>query len=301
MIGVIVNPHAGYVAEHGVATVTNMILGAIPTARILVLKPQDDIAARCKQLISDGATCIAAVGGDGTVRAVAETLAGAGVALGVIPGGTLNHFARDVGVGRDVQEAVRTLSGCHTVPVDVATVNHLVFLNNSSIGLYPRMVRIRAGKEQELGKFRAMMRAGLLAIRRTTWTDICISSGDHTGKARTRLLFVGNNQYDLNLLDLGRRESLHEGILSCFIVDAPNRLRLIQTVFRSLSGRHKGSRYLRSLQATELTVSTSKTSLELSADGEIFTMTTPLVYRIRPGALTVVVPAPSSSPLNLST
>lgn len=299
MIGVLVNPRAGYVADHGVDRVCSMIATAVPDAHILVLQPHDDVRARCQELLAQGATCIAAVGGDGTVSSVAATLIDTRIPLGVIPGGTLNHFARDVGVGRDVPRAVQTLAERHATPVDVATVNDRVFLNNSSLGLYPEMVHLREAEGRQLGKLRALMRAGLLAIRRTRWTNVHVSSGEHAGNVRTRLLFVGNNQYELGLLHLGRRESLQEGVLSCFVLDAPTRLQLVQTVLHSLIGNHTYHRFFHSLRATEMTViPDQEQEVDVSSDGEVFAMRTPLVYRIRPGALQVVVPRSCSLPLH---
>jgi diacylglycerol kinase family enzyme len=291
MIGVIVNPRAGYVAQGRLEQLRSLIGVAVPDAQVVVLEPHDDVHARCQELLAAGATCIAAVGGDGTVSSVAANLVDSQVPFGVIPGGTLNHFARDVGVGRDVRAAVETLAARHAVSVDVATVNDRLFLNNSSIGLYPEMVHLRETEEQQLGKVRALLRAGLLALRRTKWTTVQVSSGDYVGEVRTRLLFVGNNQYELRLLHLGRRASLQEGVLSCFVLDAPTRLHLVHTVLRSLEGRHTGHQYFRSMRVAEMTVvPDQELQVDVAADGEVFPMRTPLVYKIRPRALHVVVP-----------
>jgi diacylglycerol kinase family enzyme len=295
MIGVIVNPRAGFVTHHGLDGLQAMINVAVPDAHVHLLQPHVDVHSLCQELLSAGAACIAAVGGDGTVSAVAACLVDTQVPLGVIPGGTLNHFARDVGVGRHVPEAIRILAQRHAVPVDVASVNDRIFLNNSSLGLYPEMVYLRETEEQQLGKWGAMVRALVLATRITKWTNVRIETGENAGEARTRLLFVGNNRYALRLLHLGRRESLQEGVLSCFILDAPNRFHLVRTVLRSLRGDHSEHTFLRSLQATEITVIPyQEHDVEVSADGEICSMRTPLVYRIRPKALHVIVPPPGS-------
>jgi diacylglycerol kinase family enzyme len=291
VIGVIVNPRAGYVLRNGVEQVRSMIAEVVPDADFLVLQGHDEVASRVREFIDKGATCVAAVGGDGTVSSVAAALVDGGVSLGVIPGGTLNHFARDVGVGRHVPKAIRTLADGHPVSVDVATVNDRIFLNNSSLGVYARMVELRDREEQRFGKVRAMIRACLFAVRRTTWTEVDVSSGDRTAKVRTRLLFVGNNQYELRLLNLGRRESLEEGVLSCFVLEAPTRFHLVRVLLGSLAGGETNPEFLRSLRTTELTVDPSHESqVDVSADGEVFRMKTPLVYKIRPRALRVMVP-----------
>lgn len=203
MINVMVNTRSGCVAEHGVDHIRALFSEAVPDARLHVLDPHDDLDARCREFRVAGATCIAAVGGDGTVSAVAAALVHTPVSLGVVPGGTLNHFARDVGVGRDVPAAIQTLARGHTAPVDVATVNDRVFLNNSSVGLYPDLVDLRAAGEQRFGKWRAMVRAGLLVMKQAEWIDLEICADGETHHVRTRLLFVGNNQFELRLFHLG--------------------------------------------------------------------------------------------------
>ncbi|HZT97800.1 MAG TPA: diacylglycerol kinase family protein [Chloroflexota bacterium] len=296
MIGALVNPRSGYVARHGVDQVRAMLGEVVPDARIEVIQPHDDIAAWCRDLLSTGATCIAAVGGDGTIGSAAAALVDTGVPLGVIPGGTLNHFARDVGVGRDVHQALRTLAEGQAIPVDVATVNDHVYLNNSSIGLYPAMVQLRKAEEQRLGRMRAMIRAGLIAVGRRKWSDVHIETGDHRDRVRTQLLLVANNQFEHSLRRLGVRKSLQEGFLSCYVLDAPTRLKLIETIVPSLLRDQPDTRFFRSLRATELTVvPEQEREVDVSADGEVFVAKTPLVYRIRPGALQVLVPRTSAS------
>jgi diacylglycerol kinase family enzyme len=289
MLGVLVNPRSGYVAEHGVDHMQDLICDAVPDARIHVLDEDDDVAARVDEFRSAGATCIAAVGGDGTICSVAANLVDTEVALGVIPGGTLNHFARDVGVGRDVPEAVQILARGNSIAVDVATVNDRVFLNNSSIGLYPELVYMREAGEKHLSKWQAMLRACLLVVRKAKWTDLDLRTDDEMHHVRTRMLFVGNNQYELRLLNLGRRESLQEGTLCCFVLDAPNRWRMIQTAFTSLRTDERERRFFHSLTTTELTVAPrQEQEVQVATDGEVFDMRTPLVYKIKPQALRVV-------------
>jgi len=106
-----------------------------------------------------------AAGGDGTVGSVAAPLVGTSTPLGVLSVGTLNHFARDVGVGRDVPAAARALAGGHTRLVDTAEVNGRLFLNNSSIDSYAHIVEFRERHEGRLGKWRALVEATLLTVR----------------------------------------------------------------------------------------------------------------------------------------
>jgi diacylglycerol kinase family enzyme len=243
--------------------------------------------------MQEGATCISAMGGDGTVRSVASAVHGTAVPLGVIPGGTLNHFARDVGVGRNVEEALRVLAAGHVEEVDVACVNDQLFLNNSSIGLYPRMVAIRERYERRLGKWRAILRATLLVARGNHSIIVEIQDGESVKRFRTYLLFIGNNQYEFNLLHLGQRATLEGGELCCFILEAPNRLSLLPSVFHYLRERNPEEHLFRSMCLRELTVIPRYPGpLGVATDGEVLHLTPPLRYKVLPRSLKVVVPKP---------
>src|SRR5689334_2347582 len=117
---------------------------------------------------ADGKLVIAAAGGDGTQNAVASALAGTPTAMGVLPMGTLNHFAKDLGIGTDLAGAARVIATGRPRAIDVAQVNGRVFINNSSIGLYPQVVRRRDQMRERLGhgKWYAMLRAVIAIFRR---------------------------------------------------------------------------------------------------------------------------------------
>jgi diacylglycerol kinase family enzyme len=234
VIGVILNPHAGYVARHGIARVRALVTAAVPDARIHVLVAGDDVGARCRAFRADGAACIVAAGGDGTVGSVAAHLVGTGTPLGVLPVGTLNHFARDVGVGRDVPAAARALADGCTRIVDAAEVNSHLFVNNSSIGLYAHLVEARERHERQWGKWRALVRAALLSLREGRPLPVRVTADGATGMAETYLLFVGHNRYDLDLLRAGRRAALDAGELSVFALVETRRLRLVPHFLRAL-------------------------------------------------------------------
>jgi diacylglycerol kinase family enzyme len=293
MIGVILNPGSGYVRANGVDSVCTSVREKLPDAQVHVLDTNDDVGNLVREFLAQGANCVAALGGDGTMNSVAASLIDTGTPLGVIPGGTLNHFARDVGVGRDVPAALDILAAGHTTDVDVATVNDKLILNNSSIGLYPQMVQLRERYERRLGKWRAMLRAGMLVLRDARSMTVTVNDGSTTHRVRTYLVFIGNNQYEVNLLHLGRRQRLDGGELSCFIVEVPTRVRLAPAVFTFLRDRELDERMLATFTVSRLTVTPVRNpEVNVSADGEVFRLRSPLEYRIRPRALKVIVPEP---------
>jgi diacylglycerol kinase family enzyme len=291
MIGVILNPHSGYVARHGVDHVRALVAAAVPDAHIYVLTKGDDAGARCRAFLAAGASLIVAGGGDGTVGAVAAYLVGTRTPLGVLPIGTLNHFARDIGVGRDVAAAARALAGGHTRLVDTAEVNGRLFLNNSSIGLYARIVQIRERHEGQLGKGRALVDATLLTLRTAHPLPVRVTADGATATADTYLLFVGNNRYEVDLLHVGQRATLDAGELSVLVLAETRRRRLAARFARAARDRPSRRGTFKGRMAREVTVAPDGLDeIDVACDGEVVRMHTPLVYRIHPRALRVLVP-----------
>ena len=134
-------------------------------AKILVAQDGDDISALVRQETQHGCALIVAGGGDGTVNAVASVLAGTDIVLGVLPLGTLNHFAKDLLLPLELEGAVDNLFTGQTIQVDVGEVNGKLFLNNSSLGIYPVIVRQREKlQEHGRGKWSAFVQAVVYAL-----------------------------------------------------------------------------------------------------------------------------------------
>lgn len=235
---------------------------------------------------------VVAGGGDGTVSAAAAQLAGTGRSLGVVPLGTLNHLARDAGIPTDVVEAVRTIAAGHARVIDVAEVNGRVFVNNSAIGLYPRMVRHREEQQERLGRSKrlAMLSASLQALRRFSRHRLTIELGGLRAPLETPLLFVGNNVYETSLLTLGTRKALDQSELCLYAPLVSGRLRFLGLGLRGLFGLARQRDFVSLTGLTEITVHSRRAALNVSLDGEAVTIATPLRYRIRPGALRLIAP-----------
>jgi len=142
---VLINPRSGAThRRNAVSGLQQLLATQLPWATVEVLEPGSDPTDRTRAAIATGARVVVAAGGDGTVSAVAQALVGTPVALGVLPFGTLNHFAQAVGVSRHLPSAVGQLAISPVRCVDVGAVNDRFFVNNASIGLYPELVRLRA-------------------------------------------------------------------------------------------------------------------------------------------------------------
>ncbi|HEV2816289.1 MAG TPA: diacylglycerol kinase family protein [Allosphingosinicella sp.] len=241
-----------------------------------------------------GLDAVVAGGGDGTLSCAAGHLAGTKRPLGILPLGTLNHLARDAGIPVKLEEAVAVIAGGHVRAIDVAEVNGRVFVNNSSVGLYPDMVRLREVEQERLGRSKrlAMLSASLTTLRHFRRHRLWIGAEGLQAPVRTPMLFVGNNRYQVNLLALGQRDALDRGELCLYAIRARSRLHLLWAGIRGIFGKLDQQRDFVTAYVPELEVSSDGEALTVSVDGETERMETPLRYRIRPRALRLIVPAP---------
>jgi len=234
---------------------------------------------------------IVAAGGDGTINSVAAAVIDSHKILGVLPLGTLNHFARDLGIPSDLEQAARTIIAGHTIEVDVAEVNGRIFLNNSSLGLYPMIVRERE-KHQRLGfrKWPAFIWATIQALlRRNPFLDVRLRVNDELMDRTTPFVFVGNNEYAMDLLNIGQRNRLDRGELSIYITHGTSRLKLISLALRAVVGRLRNDKDFLALRSNEVKIQTARKRVRVAFDGEIEVMEAPLLYRVRSRALRVIV------------
>lgn len=239
---------------------------------------------------------VVAGGGDGTINAVASQIAGSGIDFGLLPLGTLNHFAKDLGIPLELDEAIRNVAEGRRVKVDVGEVNDRIFLNNSSLGLYPDIVRDREKQQRRLGrgKWLAAGWATLGALRRYPFLSVRLIVGDEEHARRTPFVFIGNNAYTMEGFSIGERERLDDGKLSLYVAQHPGRLGLLRLGWRALWGKLAQERDFDVLSAQSIDIVTHHSRLRVATDGEVTVMATPLRYRIRPGALNVIVPAASN-------
>lgn len=240
----------------------------------------------------DTADVIVAGGGDGTISTVALEVAKAGKTLGVLPLGTLNNFSKDLGIPQDISGAVETVVSGHVTLIDLAEVNGRTFINNSSIGLYPQIV-LRREEQQRLGrgKWNAAFWAALQMFRLSPFLKVRIELNGKTFLRKTPFVFVGNNEYEMDLYNIGRRVALDDGELSVYFLHRGGRLGVTLLLIRTLFGTLRQWKDFEEVSTDKLTIQTRKKRLHVAIDGEVLVMQTPLKYRTRPEALKVLVPA----------
>lgn len=257
------------------------------------LAEPDQLERLCARAAEEGVAALVAAGGDGTVGTVAAAVAGTGLALGVLPMGTLNHFARDAGIPRDLAGAARAIAAGRTRQVDAAEVNGRLFVNNSAVGLYPMLVREREAQQRRLGRSKrlAMMVAAARALWRFPSRRLTLRFGGMKAPVETPLLFVGNNHYETGLLGLGRRSAIDRGELCLYAPLARSRLAFLWLSLRAVLGRPDRQDDFLTVQGIEdAEIGSRRPVLTVTMDGEARPMQTPLRYRIRAGALKLIVP-----------
>ena len=295
-VEVIINASAGAAGdkEQARATVVATFNSEGLDARVRLARSGAEIVEFAERAAADE-TCstVVAGGGDGTISAVAARLVDTQKTLGVLPLGTLNHFAKDLRIPLDTEAAVRLIAAGHAVAVDVGEVNETVFINNSSLGLYPSIVRRRERQQERLGrgKWPAFIWAALSVLRLFPFMRVRLSVDGHDFVRKTPFVFVGNNEYQMESFNIGGRACLDAGHLSLYVTHRTGRLGLVLLALRALFGRLREAKEFDFLCAKEIWIDTRRPKrVRVATDGEVTVMQTPLHYRVRPGALRVIVP-----------
>ncbi|MEZ5876031.1 MAG: diacylglycerol kinase family protein [Hyphomicrobiales bacterium] len=232
-------------------------------------------------------------GGDGSIHTVSGLLAQTGVPLGVLPLGTLNHFAKDLGIPLDIESAAAVIARGHSRVVDLAEVNGETFINNSSIGIYPYLVmdRERRRAHKRLHKWIAMVPAFFRMLRHLPWRRLRLSAEGMERPYRTPCVFVGNNEYDTDLFTLRHRRRMDAGKLWVYVIKPRNPLGLFWIACRMCFSHLDHERDLDVFELRKAEIAARSTRLPVALDGEVRVLRTPLRYRSLPKALRVIVPA----------
>ena len=252
----------------------------------------DAIGDRAEAAVKGGAKLVVVGGGDGSVSSAAQALAGSGAALGIMPLGTLNHLARDLGIPATLQESVQVIASGRTRSIDVAEVNGRTFVNNAAIGLYPLMVIDREAQQDRLGRSKrlAMLVASLRTLMRFHHQRLTLSIDGGEARVDTPLLFVGNNDYQLAFPAAGQRDKLDDGELCVMLMRKKGVPGFLAAVARALDTEQRADDMVRIDGVKQLKVDSARSTITLALDGETLVMKPPLEFRIRPGALKVIAP-----------
>ena len=290
MIPAFINPAAGNAKEARDA------LHAAGDIEVREVDPAG-LAAAIRVAVREGARRIIVAGGDGTIAAAAGVVAGTDVAIGILPAGTLNHLAKDIGIPLDLAEAARVAVRGAETTIDVGRAGDRIFLNTSSVGAYVLFVRIRERLEPRLGYWLASLAASVrLMFRvRRVWVELEVDG--ERRRYRTPLIFIGVGEREVKAPKLGGRVEHGKRGLHVIVIQSRSGARLLALAFAAVA------RGLRSVAdgptLDEAVVDTCRIELpfavvRIAVDGEIIEVHGPIEYTIWRDALRVVVPGDTS-------
>ncbi len=295
-IAVLINEHSGLNPRPDAGEKIQALFAAAGAAvRLERVRHGGDLAARARQAAGRSDVLVAA-GGDGTVGSVASIAVETNATFGVLPLGTLNHFARDAGIPLELPEAVQTIVHGRVRDVDVGDLNGRIFVNNSSLGIYPRMVWERNVEQHHgRGKWTAFVIAMARTWRRYRMLVARMSIDQRVHVVRTPFIFVGNNEYLAEGFELGARGALDRGRLSIFVAPECGRFEILTLPLRAKANRLTADARFQRFLAEEATIELSRHHVSAALDGEVAIVRTPLHFRVRRAALHLLVPGPSPS------
>ncbi|HEX2964117.1 MAG TPA: diacylglycerol kinase family protein [Ignavibacteriales bacterium] len=252
----------------------------------------EEIKKHIEDLIPKGFDTIVVAGGDGTLSSGAGVLAGTDIPMGIIPLGTLNHFAKDLGIPLELENSVRLIAEGEPQKVDIGEVNGNIFINNSSVGVYPRAVKFRDKHIERFGtgKWMAMIMASFTVLARFPLFNIRLETDENIIGRRTSFVFIGNNEYKLDVFNLGKRETLTGGKLSLYTAHMKGRWSMLKIAFLALINRLNQMKNFDLHFVENIRLETKRKIVAVSLDGEVIHLSPPLHYKIRPMELTVILP-----------
>ncbi len=258
---------------------------------VIRLTADVDAGAAVRDRMSQGQRLFVTAGGDGTISAVAQSLIHSEGTLAVVPLGTYNHFARDLGLSLDWRRAFEVALNGTVRQIDTARVNDRFFINNVSIGLYPEMVSRREALGRDYPRWKARLYAAYATLRKYPHVALTIETEHLQEVIRTHVFMVSNNSYDLSRIGIDApRNTLEEGLLTLYWLPHQPRIALTRFLAQYLAGRVSQTAGFRFFRTTRVKVQSPRKRLHLGIDGEVHTMSPPLVITIVPKSLLVKTP-----------
>jgi YegS/Rv2252/BmrU family lipid kinase len=292
-IAVILNPNAGLGnQQEDVRRAVAAMQYQGMNMRLIRLAPEKPWKVQIDTLLAEGVDTMVAAGGDGTVSSIASCLLDTDCRLGVVPTGTVNHFAKHIGMPREVAPALEVIGRGHTEHMDVGEVNGIPFLNFSSLGLYADILTAFI-ERQRLGwpKRLALLRAVMDIVRPYPPLQIGFAKDAKETDVRTPLVFIGNNRYHLGGIDLLQAgDGLRNGIFQVAYIHDHGRLGLLRLCISAFCRIGQLQQDVTVTGLRSFQIISPQDSLPVAIDGEVRIMQPPLHYDVRPQALRVIVP-----------
>jgi diacylglycerol kinase family enzyme len=263
-------------------------------ARVELVRTPDGLPAAVERASAGDADIVVAGGGDGTIAAVASGVLDTPKLLGVLPLGTFNYFAQRIGVPLDLDGALEVIAtATMTKTMSVGEVNGRVFLNNSSIGLYPAVLKQRETTYRRVGRSQtaAYLSVAFVLLQPPAFLNLQMTADGTPLVRRTPLLFVGVNPHQMATFGIPGYECLEDGRLAMYITRPMSVPQLWALALRGFFRGLYGANELEVICARELQVTLRRKRVRVAMDGEIARLQSPLRYRLRANALRVLTAA----------
>ncbi|MEZ5754775.1 MAG: diacylglycerol kinase family protein [Paracoccaceae bacterium] len=288
---VLANPGSGRASrDSGAIDKAMAVFG--PDVPLRRLTEGQTFADAVKQALADGFTTIVAAGGDGTVTGIAQALIGTKANLAILPLGTFNFVSRGLGLSEDPEAAARAILAGHPHRISVGMVNDQLFLNNVSLGLYPRILSEREALYARWGRFRVLAYWTVLAtiIRAQRTPRMTIETEDGTRSLRTPLIFIARSAYQLERFGLSGADIISDDRFAVFVARSGTRWHLIKLAFHLARKRLVPGTDVELFSAHHLTIRTPRRRPRVAFDGEKRRMLAPLDFAIQADALSIIIP-----------
>jgi diacylglycerol kinase family enzyme len=305
----ILNGHSG--SQDGAGTreaIESTLKSAGRTGELIYCQPGElplASARAAKQALAER-SAIVAVGGDGTINAVAQAAHAVGCPIGVIPRGTFNYFARTHHLPLDVAEATAQMLTAQPIPVQVGAINEQVFLVNASVGLYPQLLEDREAWKSRFGRNRMVaLGAAFATLMRThNRLKLRIELGGVTRELRTLTLFVGNNRLQLEQVGVAEHAAgaapPESGRVTAVVLKPIGTLGMLRLMLSGALGSLGESDDIEHFEFEQMVVKPPRVMslrrMKVAYDGEVARMKPPLQFRVMPAPLYLLKPGPGEVP-----
>jgi YegS/Rv2252/BmrU family lipid kinase len=289
-IGIIINATAGSSKGKELASRISAIFERNGVQARIKVANGKQISAIARAMRDKHYDLIVAAGGDGTVSTVASQIVECDVVLGVLPLGTLNHFARDLGIPLDLEEAADAICRGEVRAVDIGSVNEKFFINNSSLGLYADQVRLRQVWRKRIGRWPALIVASIVTLVRYRHLRITANFNGQSVSRHCPLALISNNEYRLEPGNLTERKQLEGGLLGIYLLRDEGRMGLLRIAMHSFVQRLEEASSFEHDTSAEVIITMRRKRIHVALDGEVCKLNSPLRYSSMHGGLRVITP-----------
>ena len=260
--------------------------------RVVDVVPGVDVREVVRATLATGLKEFMVAGGDGSIHHVVNALVGTEGVLSVLPVGTVNHTAKDLGLPATWREAFEVARRGSVRQIDTGRINGIYFLNSVMIGIYPTITEYRERFRSTHSKWRAYARAVRLALRHLKHVTLVLELDGRVETLRTELFVVSVNAYDLTTTGMvALKTTFEDGRLTIYSMSFKSRFAFIRAAAKFFRGKIGEIEGFRSVRTPQVRIDFAKKRLKVSIDGEVTDLASPLQIAAVPASLLVRVPA----------